>query len=578
MPATRLLQLLAAAPFTHAGVMARQGLVPLLSLWLCLASSVCLGQVPRLTGQVLEAGTQQPVPAATIRLLHTSQQATAAADGSFSLPLPLGYATDTLLVARLGFAQLRVGLATLQPSQAQRLYLQPQQTALRPVSITARPWVERQVGITSATALVHFTDGTLPVGQPYEIAQLLRVGTAGTLVTAVHLYLATDQADSLTLAIRFYRLADGQPGALLVEQPLYRRVAIRQGWLHLDLGPQPPYLTQDAVVGLTLWPNATARTPVPVDIKLGGSAQSFARANRDAPWRVPPHHYRIFATVRQPPSARAVGTNEAENQETPATTHLYAPTLRDSFALFVHLPAGYRPQGRRRYPVVVLLDGNVYADQVSAALRRWPAREAAILVGVGRPTFLQQDSLRQSDYTYPAAPAADSMPRSGGGRAFLSFVEQELLPYLDRTYRTDTTQRTLMGHSLGGYFTLFALVEALKTGRHAFSAYVAASPTLVYDQGYLLHELAQLTSPPPPNPLSVYLTSGTQEVGTSEEGRATKAAFERALALLQAPAFAAWHVAYHLYPGYQHLDTAVPTFTTRPAEWGHAAGPPPRVR
>lgn len=291
-----------------------------------------------------------------------------------------------------------------------------------------------------------------------------------------------------------------------------------------------------------------------------------------------PHHYRLFVTVRQPPSTRAVGANEAENQETPATTHLYAPTLRDSFALFIRLPTGYRPQGRRRYPVVVLLDGNVYADQVGAALHRRSPRETAILVGVGRRTLLQQDSLRQLDYTYPVAPAADSMPRSGGGRAFLSFVERELIPYLDRTYRTDTTQRTLMGHSLGGYFTLFALVEALKTRRYTFSTYVAASPTLLYDQEYLLHELAQLTPPPLPYPLSVYLTSGTQELGPSEEGRATKAAFERALALLQAPAFAAVHVDHHRYPGYRHLDTAVPTFTTRPAEWEHAALPPPLVR
>jgi hypothetical protein len=362
MPTNHPLQVLAATSFAHTGVAARRQLVSLLSLWLWLASSICLGQVPRLTGQVLEAGTQQPVPAATIRLLHTSRQASAAADGSFSLPLPPGHATDTLLVSHLGFAPLRVGLATLRPGQAPRLYLRPQQMALQPVSIMARPWVERQVGITSAKALVHFTDGTLPAGQPFEIAQVLRVGTVGTLVTAVHLYLAADQADSLTLAVRFYRLEGEQPGARLVEQPLYRRVAIRQGWLHLDLGPQPIYLTQDAVVGLTLLPNAAARTPVPVEIKLGGSARSFARPSSNAPWRVPPHHYRLFATVRQPPSTREAGSNAAENQETPATTQLYAPTLRDSFALFVHLPAGYRPQGRRRYPVVVLLDGNVYAD------------------------------------------------------------------------------------------------------------------------------------------------------------------------------------------------------------------------
>lgn len=55
------------------------------------------------------------------------------------------------------------------------------------------------------------------------------------------------------------------------------------------------------------------------------------------------------------------------------------------------------------------------------------------------------------------------------------------------------------------------------------------SPTLLYDQEYLLRELARLTPPPPSHPFGVYLTSGTQELGTSGEGRATKATFERAL-------------------------------------------------
>jgi predicted alpha/beta superfamily hydrolase len=500
--------------------------------------------------------------------VHAGALTTAAADGSFALPLPAGHAPDTLLVTCLGYAPRRVALVPGQLRQPQRLLLHPQRTALRPVAVTARPWVERQVGVTSARALVHFTDGTLPTGQPFEIAQRLRVGTAGTLVTAVHLHLAADQADSLTLAVRFYQLVAERPGAPLGAQPLYRRVAIRQGWVRLDLGPQAVYLSQDAVLGLTLLPTPSARTPVPVEIKLGGRAQSFARPGPDAAWRVPPHHYRLFVTVRQPATTPAPA-NEADNQESVATAHLWAPTLGDSLALFVHLPRGYRPQGRRRYPLRVLLDGNVYAEQVGAALRRHPAREAAILVGVGRRTFWQQDSLRQRDYTYPAAPAADSLPTSGGGRAFLTFVEDILLPYLDRTYRIDSTQRTLLGHSLGGYFTLWALSEALRTHRYPFAAYVAASSTLLYANAYLLHELARARPVTPP--LQVYLTSGTQEVGASAEGRAMREALTRLLVLLQTPTLANLRVGFHLYPGYRHLDTALPTFTTRPAEWDKSA-------
>lgn len=522
-------------------------------------------QAPCLIGQVLDAGTQQPLPATTLRLLRAGVLTTAAADGSFALPLPTGYVADSLLVTCLGYAPQRIALAPGQLRQPQRLLLRPQRTALRPIAVTARPWVERQVGITSAWALVHFTDGTLPAGQPFEIAQRLRVGAAGTLVTAVHLHLAADQADSLTLAVRFYQLVAERPGAQLGAQPIYRRVAIRQGWVRLDLGPQAVYLTQDAVLGLTLLPALMARTPVPVEIKLGGPAQSFARPSPEAPWRVPPHHYRLFVTVRQPATV-PTAANEADNQESVATTHLWAPTLGDSLALFVHLPRGYHPQGHRHYPLRVLLDGNVYAEQVGAALRRHPASEAAIVVGVGRRTFWQQDSLRQRDYTYPTAPTTDSLPTSGGGRAFLTFVQDVLLPYLDRTYRIDSTQRTLLGHSLGGYFTLWALSEALRTHRYPFAAYVAASPTLLYADAYLLHELASVKLVTPP-PLRVYLTSGTQELGASAEGRATHEALRRLLVLLRTPPLANLRVGSYLYPGYRHLDTALPTFITRPAEW-----------
>jgi hypothetical protein len=100
---------------------------------------------------------------------------------------------------------------------------------------------------------------------------------------------------------------------------------------------------------------------------------------------------------------------------------------------------------------------------------------------------------------------------------------------------------------------------------------VAASPTLCYADAYLLHELVSVgAAAAAPPPLRIYFTCGTEELGDSPEGRATRAAVAQLLVLLQGPAFADLHVGYHLYPGYRHLDTAVPTFTTRPAEWGHS--------
>jgi predicted alpha/beta superfamily hydrolase len=65
-------------------------------------------------------------------------------------------------------------------------------------------------------------------------------------------------------------------------------------------------------------------------------------------------------------------------------------------------------------------------------------------------------TLRARDFT-PTRTSGD--PNSGGAPAFLDFLEHELIPFIDRTYRTNTSDRGLLGHSLGGLFALYALEQ-----------------------------------------------------------------------------------------------------------------------
>ena len=46
----------------------------------------------------------------------------------------------------------------------------------------------------------------------------------------------------------------------------------------------------------------------------------------------------------------------------------------------------------------------------------------------------------------------------GAGDKFLSFIEKELVPFIDRNYRT-SGYRTLSGNSRGGLFVLYSLIE-----------------------------------------------------------------------------------------------------------------------
>lgn len=535
----------------------------MLVLLLSVSSLVGYAQT-RVTGVVVDAATQEALPAVSIRLRRVALGVSSGQDGSFTLSVPGAYERDSLRFSCLGYADSLVALSALPSGQTHRVYLRKQQAILGPVAVTARQWVERKVGVTSAKALIHFTDGTLQPGKPFEIAQLMRVGTSGALLTSANLHLAANLPDSISLALRFYRLTDDDwPSTLLVAQPIYQRVVIRQGWLRLDLTPYNLYLTQDFVLGITLLPDSTARYAVPVEIKLGGKAKSFMRPVGEQVWRVPPHHYRLYITARMPAQALPAGATESENEETPASARLYSAVAQDSFSLFVRLPKHYARSPKRRYPVLVLLDANVYVDQVGDELSKLPRASSAILVGVGRRDFLQQDSLRQRDYTYPAALPADSMPLSGGGRQFLTFLERELLPYLDKTYRTDGTTRALMGHSLGGYFTLYALTESLKADSYSFTHYVAASPSLHYANQYLLRELATIATSTLPQKVRLHVTMGEQEMDTlSVEGAATKTAFYNLLDSLATPRLSTVAIKHSVYPGYSHMDTAIPTFVS----------------
>jgi predicted alpha/beta superfamily hydrolase len=48
---------------------------------------------------------------------------------------------------------------------------------------------------------------------------------------------------------------------------------------------------------------------------------------------------------------------------------------------------------------------------------------------------------------------------SGGAAAFLDFLEHEVIPFVDRTYRTIPSDRGLLGHSYGGLFAIYALEQ-----------------------------------------------------------------------------------------------------------------------
>jgi predicted alpha/beta superfamily hydrolase len=153
------------------------------------------------------------------------------------------------------------------------------------------------------------------------------------------------------------------------------------------------------------------------------------------------------------------------------------------YQIDVALPSGYAASDKR-YPVFYVLDGNLsFAGFLDAfrQLRLDGGIPPIIVVGVGykeddpavfTPAYAAN---RNRDYTPTSVDAA--MAGSGRAPAFLNFLKDELIPLIDKRYRTNPADRGLGGHSLGGLFSTYALL----TEPDLFQRYWLGSPSLWWD-------------------------------------------------------------------------------------------------
>jgi uncharacterized protein len=250
------------------------------------------------------------------------------------------------------------------------------------------------------------------------------------------------------------------------------------------------------------------------------------------------------------------GCSHRPPKNTQAVT-LFSKPLNDSLSIFISLPDGY-DTAMQHYPVAYLLDANLYFDIMATVIHKYAEVGLApqvIVAGIGYKDFPTMDSLRNRDYTYPVAIPEYEMSTSGGADNFLSFIDSELTPYIDNTYRTDTSRRILMGHSLGGYFTMYALSEYLAGKNNTFTGYIAASPSLHYNRYYLLDQLEKTKPVNNRRAIKSYISYGSLEEDTS----ALKLADLTTRLSKCLPDSLVKHQV-DIYTNLDHMDTQLPTF------------------
>lgn len=118
--------------------------------------------------------------------------------------------------------------------------------------------------------------------------------------------------------------------------------------------------------------------------------------------------------------------------------------LKQTVDIAVLLPDDYLTQSDKRYGVVYLLHG--YGDTHTAWNDQWLRIERIV-------EQCEAEGLEKFIYVMPAGFNSYYVNRQNGNFDYMDFFTRELVPYVDKTYRTvaDRNHRAVIGYSMGGF-------------------------------------------------------------------------------------------------------------------------------
>lgn len=168
------------------------------------------------------------------------------------------------------------------------------------------------------------------------------------------------------------------------------------------------------------------------------------------------------------------------------------------YQLYISFPESYSTKDTISYPVLYVLDGAIQLPilgSVQEYLSFGREIEEVIIVGIGSgldfPTWFIN---RTYDYT----PSLDTISdrenekefgfpegtiKSGGAVKFLDCIKSEIVPFVDKHYKT-TSERGITGHSLGGLFTAFCFINS----SGYFTRFGINSPSIHWNKEELLNQ------------------------------------------------------------------------------------------
>jgi predicted alpha/beta superfamily hydrolase len=158
-----------------------------------------------------------------------------------------------------------------------------------------------------------------------------------------------------------------------------------------------------------------------------------------------------------------------------------------SYRLSVFLPRGYE-SGNDRYPVLYVIPGETFGSFFAQLTRYLGQGDIPKLIVVGID-FTDNDSYTLDLPTAGVDPHW-SVPENRGAANFLSFLLGQVKPFIDTKYRTSPQDNGIFGHSLGGFFALYAFLHGQSSFQHVY----ASSPSTVWQNNRLLSDIKEIVA------------------------------------------------------------------------------------
>lgn len=157
----------------------------------------------------------------------------------------------------------------------------------------------------------------------------------------------------------------------------------------------------------------------------------------------------------------------------------------ETYQLLVHFPDDY--DARKKYDVLFVLDGlSAFPSAIDClGILHGDCDKAynePLLIGISDGTLIgKPGNKRDRDFTPTAFKTSWGSGGGGGGPAFFNFIEQEVIPFVEKTYPV-SQNRAIYGYSYGGLFTSYVLLTKPKL----FRTIMIGSPSLFADDAVIL--------------------------------------------------------------------------------------------